>query len=658
MALDPSPQQAEWRHVAPGIWRATIGTPERFTPVRCRSVAPAPALQSMPAGALPFGALQGDIDSRGTHITLPLHPDELVYGFGLQLLSYQQRGKKRTIRVNADPKVDSGDSHAPVPFYVTTRGYGILVDTFRHADFYVGDVSPRPSAPQRNQDAKVNLPDDVEVHDASKQAAVRVEAPRSAGVDVYCFSGPQMIDAVRRYNLFSGGGVEPPRWGLGVWYRAETHLHADAVLQLAHEFRNRNIPCDVLGLEPGWQTHSYSCSYKWEPTRYPEPGKFLQQCAALDYKVNLWEHAFTHPSSPLFVPLQPHAGDTAVWDGLVPDFAAEPARKIFSSYHAQELIGAGVASFKLDECDGSDFTGGWSFPDFAKFPSGLDGEQMHACFGLRYQDAIWSAFRQAKKPTYGLVRSSGALAAPYPFVLYSDLYDHRQFVRALVNSGFSGLLWTTEVRDAATEEDLFRRLQSVVFSPLAQVDAWYITNPPWKQINKEKNNRNQLAEGWESTEARCREILQWRIQMLPYLQSAFAKYAADGTPPFRALVLDFPNEPALSKVDDQYMMGDSLMIAPLFANEPGRDIVLPSGRWHDFWTGETHDGGTKLHVTSEYRQIPVYVRGDASIPWSAVARSTADPASRQIVMRMYGAARQEAHNSLSGYTIMEWKHVS
>lgn len=657
VALNSPAQRAEWQAVAPGVWRATVGTPERFTPVRCRTVDPSMGLREMSAGPLAIRALHGEVDSRGTHVTLPLQADELVYGFGLQLLSYQQRGKKRTVRVNADPKGDSGDSHAPVPFYVTTRGYGILVDTFRQADFYVGDVAPKPAAPKKSGEAKVNMPDDVEVRDGSAPASVSIEVPRSAGVDVYLFSGPRMIDAVRRYNLFSGGGVAPPRWGLGVWYRAETHLHADEVLRLANEFRERNIPCDVIGLEPGWQTHAYSCSYKWERTRYPDPGKFLQQCAALKYKVNLWEHAFTHPSSPIFEALQPHAGDTAVWEGLVPDFAAEPARRIFSNYHAQELIGAGVASFKLDECDGSDFTGGWSFPNFAKFPSGLDGEQMHGCFGLRYQDAIWEAFRQTKRPTYGLVRSSGALAAPYPFVLYSDLYDHRQFVRALVNSGFSGLLWTPEVRDAATEEDLFRRLQSVVFSPLAQVDAWYIRNPPWKQINREKNNHDQFTENWEGIEARCREILEWRIQMLPYLESAFAKYAKDGTPPFRALVLDFPNEPALSKVDDQYMMGDALMIAPLFAGEPGRDVVMPSGPWHDFWTGAPHEGGTRLHVTSEFHRIPVYVRGNATIPWSRTARNTEEPASREVVMRMYGAAREDGNASLLGYTIAEWKHI-
>src|SRR6185437_5921641 len=177
--------------------------------------------------------------------------------------------------------------------------------------------------------------------------------------------------------------------------------------------------------------------------------------------------------------------------------------EIFGDYHGRELIDAGISGFKLDECDNSDYTGGWSFPDVSRFPSGLDGEQMHGVFGLRYQRALWQQFLERQQPTYNLVRSSGALATPYPFVLYSDLYDHRQFIRALVNSSFSGLLWCPEVRDARNEEDFIRRLQSVVFSPLAMINAWYVKNPPWKQLNSKLNNEGYLAKDWQALEARC-----------------------------------------------------------------------------------------------------------------------------------------------------------
>lgn len=629
---------SEWEELYPGVWKARLGTPESHSPVSMRLVPPAiDALGKLtPVTAAPMHDVRGAITARGCELSFPIGPHERMYGFGLQLLSFEQRSKKRTIRVNADPRVDSGDSHAPVPFYVTTFGYGLLIDTLRHAEFYCGEAHPKPTRSVNANSVTVNTPQQTRDRDEGVASRVLVEVPRAAGVDVYLFGGPSMLEAVQRYNLFSGGGVVPPEWGLGFWYRPDMYLDQDAVLALAREFRERGIPCDVLGLEPGWQTHAYSCTFTWEKKRFPTPEKFLKELDHQNYKVNLWEHAFTHPSSPLFTGLEPYSGDYAVWEGLVPDFAGEPARKVFGEYHGKELIDAGVSGFKLDECDNSDFTEGWSFPDMSRFPSGLDGEQMHAVFGLRYQHAIWQQFRERGRATYGLARSSGALAAPYPFVLYSDLYDHRQFVRGLVNAGFSGLLWCPEVRDAVSEEDLIRRLQTAVFSPLAMVNAWYIKNPPWKQLNAALNNADHLAENWPSLEARCREIIGWRMQLVPYLLSAFHRYAVNGVPPFRALTLDYPSEDSLRSVDDEYMLGDRMLVAPLFAGEAGRTITLPSGDWQDFWTGRPVREGTRFTVPASTEKIPVFVKGGSILPMAAGGASTESPKSRDLTVRVYG----------------------
>jgi len=629
-----------WSEVFPGIWRARLGEPEAYTPVSSRLIPPAlDGMRLLPApNSPPIGKIGGEITNRGCMVYLPLQPREQVYGFGLQLLSFAQRGKKKTIRVNADPKNDTGDSHAPVPFYVTTRGYGVLVDSCRQVEFYCGDARPKPVARAEGAvgTGSVNTPESTRNLPADAAGTISVEVPRARGVDVYVFAGPAMLQAVQRYNLFSGGGVAPPTWGLGFWYRAEGQASDGGVLKLAREFRERNLPCDVMGLEPGWQTHAYSCSFRWDPVRFPMPKAFVEEMTKLGFKTNLWEHAFTHPTAPLFESLLPYTGDYGVWGGLVPDFAGEPGRRVFGDFHGKNLIDLGVSGFKLDECDGSDNTGGWSYPDMSRFPSGVDGEQMHSVFGLRYQHAIWKQFLDRGRPTYGLVRSSGALAAPYPFVLYSDLYDHRQFIRALVNSGFAGLLWCPEVRDASTEEDLIRRLESVVFSPLAMVNAWYIKSPPWKQIDRLKNNAGEFAEGWEALEERCRVIIGWRMQLAPYLRSAFERYATDGTPPFRALILDHPEDASLVVVDDEYMVGDRMLVAPLFAGEAERKITLPSGRWHDFWTGAEVQGGRSFMAPSSTEKIPVFVKGGSVFPVAAIGASTEAASSRELTVRVYG----------------------
>jgi alpha-D-xyloside xylohydrolase len=637
-SADPeSRKDGSWQLVAPCTWKMVTGSPESTTPVSSRLVpASVEAMQRLPIVQSPIiDVPTSNISRRGTSLVLPLGPHEEIYGFGLQFFSVAHRGKKRAIRVNADPRADTGDSHAPVPFYVNSRGYGILIDTARYATFYCGESRPKPTT-SVGEAASGIVPLYTKTLEDQEQSQVFIEIPTAQGVEVYLFAGPSMLDAVRRYNLFSGGGILPPEWGLGFWYRTASNATESEIAVAAAEFREREIPCDVLGLEAGWHSHAYSCTYSWNKSRFTHPDRLIQELKKKNFHINLWEHAFIHPSSPLFEPMHDLAGSTAVWGGLVPDFQNPQARRVFGDYHGRKLIDIGVSGFKLDECDNSDFTGGWSFAEPSQFPSGVDGEQMHNLFGLRYQHALWDQFRERGQETYSLVRSSGALAAPYPFVLYSDLYDHRQFVCALVNSSFSGLLWCPEVRDAKSEEDLLRRLQTVVFSPLAMVNGWYIPNPPWKQLDRKRNNANELSANWEELEARCREILGWRMQLIPYLCAAFAQYASDGTPPFRALALDWPDVPALAKTDDAWMVGDRLLVAPLFAGEIGRKLTLPPGHWHDFWTGDSVTGGSTMEIADNTRNIPVFVKTGTVLPLATITNSTADLKRRELRVKIYG----------------------
>jgi len=229
-------------------------------------------------------------------VELPLGPGAEVYGFGLQFLSFNQRGKKKVARVNADPKMDAGDSHAPVPFYITTQGIGVLIDTARCATFYFGEARPRPENATDSVSGASPAPNythNLQDGDAGK---ITVDVPVAGGVDVYLFGGPDMLNVVKRYNAFSGGGHVPPEWGLGFWYRYDARATQQTALEMAQEFRERKIPCDVIGLEPGWQTHAYSCTFVWDKTRFPDPAGFVRSAGEMNYKVNLWEHAFIHPA--------------------------------------------------------------------------------------------------------------------------------------------------------------------------------------------------------------------------------------------------------------------------------------------------------------------------------------------------------------------------
>jgi alpha-D-xyloside xylohydrolase len=603
-----------------GIWHGTFGSPEDATPVRLFGVGNKTPVADNTA-SLPFRC--GDIVSRKTRrgfvVELPMKNDEGFYGFGLQFHAFNHAGRRRFMKVNSDPAADTGESHAPVPFYVSTAGYGVLVDTFRYATFYFGTNGAKGSSRDCNEPVKEHNEFSEQALYALKEAKnerrVLMEIPNCKGVDIYFFEGPSMLDAVCRYNLFSGGGYLPPLWALGNWYRVYGGSNQKHVLKLAEEFRRDGIPMDVIGLEPGWHTHSYSCTYDWNKALFPEPEAMLQRLRGQNYRINLWEHVYIHPLSELYKKLEDHSGDYEVWGGLVPDLADKRVQDIFGGYHRERFVDKGISGFKLDECDNSDFnSSNWSFPELSSFPSGLDGEQMHCALGLLYQKTIEQAFRDRGIRTFGGVRSSWALAAASPFVLYSDLYDHRQFIRALVNAGFSGLLWSPEVRSCEDAEDFIRRLQSVVFSPQSLLNCWRIPHPPWFQTNIEKNLAGERMAESDSIIAITRKYLELRMSLIPYFYSSFWRYHLEGLPPVRALVLDYHDDGRTHSIDDQYMFGDSLLIAPVFRGEKTRTVFLPCGEWYDFWTHEHFAGGQTVTYDTPIDVIPVFVKSGAILP--------------------------------------------
>lgn len=607
---------------AGGVWKVIIGEPEAITPNALRKFQMNKnALDELSDQGLEPAILEElhwEVNNRGLTITLPMYTGEDIYGFGLQLKSMNHAGRRRFIKVNSDPPSDTGESHAPVPFYVSTAGYGILVDSFRYMTFYMGTVTTKGTSRDKKEENTIHKEFSESALYALKRAKEKrkiiMEIQGVRGVTLYFFTGG-VKEAVQRYNLFSGGGCIPPMWGLGMWYRTYGGSNQETVNQLADQFRKENMPMDVLGLEPGWHSHSYSCTYKWSYL-FPAPQEMIDSLNAQGYKMNLWEHIFVYPAAPVYEELMEYSGDYEVWNGLVPDLATEGARSIFGDYHRKTFMDKGIKGFKLDECDNSDYNpSNWSFPDSAKFPSGMDGEQMHMAIGLLYQNLLYEGFYESNQRTYSQVRSSGALAAPLPFVLYSDLYDHKQFIRGMVTSGFSGLLWAPEVRDCKNGNDLLRRVQTIIFSAQALFNSWRIPNPPWKQVDINKNLAGEWMQDAEYYTDKCRSYFELRMQLLPYLYSSFVEYHKWGTPPIRALVMDYPEDEQVRNIDDEYMFGKNLLVCPLTLEDgTSRQVYLPKGIWHNFFTGEILEGGFTRTVEAGYDEIPVYVKDQSLLP--------------------------------------------
>ncbi len=633
-------QTTRWEEVAPGVWKGIIGQPEDYDLLKASGAEPKlAALANMQSAAFPLDEqeIATEIIDGKTAIRFPLERKEQIFGFGLNFKTVHQRGRILRLHVDHYGGEDNGRTHAPTPFYVSSKGYGVFINSARYLDVYAGtavrkDSDDPPQVRDRNTDNSwTSRPysDGVEVLVPAK------------GVEVYVFAGPTSLDAVRRFNLFNGGGPLPPRWGLGFTQRVHRLYTAEEVIEEANAFEEKGFPLDFIGLEPGWQSKSYPNSFVWDKERFPDPEQFIGDLKQMGVKVNLWVNPYVSPESPMYKSITPYTASHTVWTGLVPDLTMDEAQAIFWGHFNKEHVDIGVSGYKIDEVDGYDR---WLWPDVAKFPSGTNAEQMRQTYGLLVQKQSEEIFKEKNQRTYGLIRASNGGGVRFPYVIYNDYYKHEDFITALINSGFSGVLWTPEARASKTAEEWLRRMQSVVFSPMAMINAWSSGTKPW--------SFEEVAE-----EVKAMALL--RMQMMPYWYTEFAKYHYYGTPPFRAMNLEEgfqaedqpltvgdenadlqenPYAEALKKeVKDQYMAGEYLLVAPLFAGQASRKVILPKGKWYDFYTGEYVGDGEIITVTPGLDKIPVFVKNGGMIPMMP-ARLHAPKSGEQVELeiRYYG----------------------
>ncbi len=368
----------------------------------------------------------------------------------------------------------------------------------------------------------------------------------------------------------------------------------------------------------------------------------MQELQQSGFKPNLWEHAYIHPSSPLFAPLKSRAGDFLVWGGLVVDFADAKASQIFADYHERELVRQGILGFKGDECDKQPPTDAtpFNFPYCSIFPSGIDGDQMTQLYGYLYQKALFQPFKARNLRTWSDVRATTALAAPLPFNLYSDAYTFDQYLRQLVNASFAGLLWSPEVREAGSLDELLNRLAMSAFAPQMCLDLWFMPHPVWEQYDHARNKANQLLPEAEqkAVAERLRAVVNQRYSLLPYLYSGFQRYHNEGLPPVRSLLLEFPNDKSLREVDNAFMFGDCLLAAPFVGDTASRKVVLPRGTsWYELKTQRWHPGGSVVSVTGAPGEMPLFARENSLLPFAEPVQQVGPDTVFKITVKVFGS---------------------
>lgn len=626
--------------VAPGVWRIRFGQPDSFTPTKVRVAEPRPdsAFDALPpAGnlSIDLSAIQCRITDTRTVINIPSgKPGFTYYGFGIDPDCFKQNGLMKRPRVSDSSEGEAnklrgpGSGHAPAPLYFSTNGFGVFIDTARVAEFHMARLKYRQDARSALADAKERDMLTLEgLYDQEQSGRdVLVDIPGARGVDVYVFAGPDIRTAVQRWNLFSGGGAAMPIWGCGVSLRMLNGADTAYVERMCKDLREKQISVDVIGLEPRWQSRFYPCSFSWSPERFPEPEKFISDLNKKGFKISLWEHSYVHAEAPFYNEILPYTASVLSMDGLVVDPLHPESKRIYQGYHEKELIAKGIAGFKIDECDRNNIKrgGGFSFPDLTVFPSGIDGEQMGQSYGYLLQRNMLESFRKFNKRTLGNARASGPLAAPLPFSMYSDTYALPDYLRGLCNASFSGFLWSPEVREAPNMNQFQRRLAVVTFSHVFQLNPYYNKLPLWENYKVSYGNKDPKPlplDEQKQAEVALRYYTQLRMKFVPYLYSAYRNYMETGMPPIRALVLDFPNDPNVRTIDDAFLFGPSLLVAPfLFEHKGERQVYLPAGcDWYDFSTGQSYKGGQAITVKAAVDQegienIPLFVKADSLIP--------------------------------------------
>jgi len=624
----------EWESSAEGVWKVQLGE-LRGELLYTDLAADEPKLEAiarLEKAVFPFES--GEIrylvtpDHRVV-VSVPCARDEKLYGFGLQLDGTEK--SREVLSLNMDHwGTGGGRTHAPVPFYVSSAGYGVFFNTARFLKVYC-QVGNRKDSPNNPPEVDRNPPPDEREDQPGPWQALptsdAVEAQlHGEGLELIIFGGNSMLEVVQRYNLYCGGGALPPLWGLGFWHRVHAHFGAEETREEIREFEERDFPLEVIGLEPGWQTRSYPCTFEWQKKRFPDPAAFTEELLSKGIRLNLWENPYISKKSRIYEEMYPLSGSHLVWLGIVPDYTLPEARCLLTEQHAEDHISIGISGYKIDEVDGYDF---WLWPDHATFPSGTSGEAMRQAYGLIVQRMLYQdLFKQRNVRTYGLARGSNGAASGYPFVIYSDAYDHSQYITGLSTASLCGILWTPETRNARDGREWLNRMHTVCFSPMAKLNAWSSGKKPWS---------------YGDVTDSVREVIELRMRLLPYLYSAFADYHFEGIPAVRAMILEdgfAGGGEVVIETTDQFMFGPSMMVAPFYENQATeREVRLPAGNWYDFYTGELAGNNTTITVTAAALgdRPPLFVKNGAVIPLlTKTVKNTAAARGHELEVRHYG----------------------
>jgi len=549
---------------------------------------------------LPFSFIKrGSDNSRSVNPVFTLSPGERIYGCGESFTSLNKVGQRVQLSVTDPQGPETDGQYKPVPFYFSNRGYGVFMHTSAPVtcDFGASYIGAQ----------RLFMADEM--------------------LDLFIFFG-QPKDILYEYTAITGRSPMLPLWSFGTWMSRITYFSQQEGLEIARQLRRHKIPADVIHFDTGWFGVDWQCDYEFAADRFPDPVGMLRQLRADGFHTCLWQLPYFTPKNRYFGELVANRMDVRNADGSMPyeDAVLDFTNPQTVQWYQQKILGLlrqGVSTIKCDFGEAAPWNG--------FYHNGRGGLYEHNLYPLRYNQALWEAVER-QYPGEGIIWARSAWAGSQRYALHwggdaattnTGLLGDLRGGLSLGLSGFS--FWSHDMGGfvTASPEDIYRRW--LPFGFLSSHTRAHGAPPtePWL-----------ISESFLKA---FRQAAEMKYRLMPYIYAQAKDCTERGLPMVRALLVEFPDDRGAWLVEDEYMFGSQMLVAPLMESGSGRDVYLPHGKWIDYQTGSVYAGGGWQRI--EAGQIPavILVRDGSVIPHARLAQRTDQIAWDKLELKTYKA---------------------